>query len=527
MENNKINKILEDLYKIDPELQKQEKDLKEIIKKLLDSKPEVKIDQKFVQDLRKKILQGEDKKVAFKLNYMNKFIYAGIGMAVMALVLIPYYNNKDNNFTVTNILKDNGIKIESVEEKAFGSLQNISNYDSGDLEANSRAGGGIGVMGLGSAEIGVIDVDDGGTGRSSIMPRPNPVIYEYQYVGDDFLVDKDSTAVVKRIKNTELLADKAVALNNLDIGGLNYNKFSNLKINNISLHEDKDSGYIISIDSSEQRVSIYKDWQTWPQENALNERLEMSDVPSDGSIIAIANSFIENYNLDMSPYGEAVVDKSWLKNYEQAENKDTAYIPQTMTVIYPLVLNDKEVYNEYNNKYGLSVQVDIRDKKVSSVNEIVEHNYQSSNYEVVQDVNRIIDIAERGGYRNYSYNIENNEAEKIVVELGTPSLEMVRVWNYSPNGSEELYIESYIFPVLNSDNNYFYRDYLIVPIVEELVAEDERQNDNISNNMPEPYIGIPEQAAGSAPSIQPRIIDLPVIYEDQGSGDDMMIQVIE
>ncbi|MCF7794883.1 hypothetical protein K9M50_00790 [Patescibacteria group bacterium] len=524
MNKNKIDKILQDLYKIDPELKKQEKELIKIIKKLLASKPEVKIDQSFVKDLRKKLLQGGKKQVGFKINYMNKFIYAGIGMAVMALVLIPYYTNKNNNLSVDNILKDNGIKIESVEEKAFGSLGDISSQNANNEEGANRAGGDASVMGLGSAEMSAREgtADD----RISIMPMPTPVMYEYKYVGDSFDINKDSTNVIKRVKDSDLSAENAMSLNSLGIGGISYSNFDKLKVDNISLYEDKDSGYIVSIDSGEQKISIYKNWQTWPQEDGLNERLKISDIPNDDNIIAIADNFVESYNLDMSPYGEAVVNKSWLKNYERAENKESVYIPQTMTVIYPLIINDKEVYNEYNNKYGLSVQVDIKNNKVSSVNEIINHNYQSSNYEVVQDEARLIDIAERGGYRNYSYNRGNEDVEKKIVELGTPSLEMVRVWKYSPNGSEELYIESYIFPVINSEDSNFYRDYLIVPIVEDLIKEDEKKNNNTLNNIPEPYIGIPEQSSGSAPTIQPRDGELPMIQEDLGVENDVEIQVL-
>ncbi|MFP4514663.1 MAG: hypothetical protein ACLFNO_01500 [Parcubacteria group bacterium] len=523
MNNDKINQILKDLYEIDPNLKKQEKELREIIKKLLASKPEVKIDQEFVRDLREKIVQDNKKQVAFKFNYMNKLIYAGIGMAVMALVLIPYYNNKGDNFSLDKFAKNDGVNIEVVDEKAFGTLADLSSNPTGNLESSNQAGGETGIMGLGSAEMR--SSEESSDSSASIMPMPTPVQYEYEYVGDSFEIEKDNTEVVKRIKSADFLADSVVSLNSLDIGGIDYSNFNNLKVNNISLHEDKDSGYIVSIDSKEQKISIYKNWQSWPEESALNERLTISDVPSDESIIAIADIFIDNYDLDMSPYAEPVVNKSWLKNYERLENKDSAYIPQTITVIYPLIINDKEVYNEHNNEYGLSVQVDIRNNKVTSVNEIVEHNYQSSDYEVVQEENRIIDIAERGGYRNYTRR-GSDDAEKRTVELGTPSLEMVRVWKHSPNGSEELYIEAYIFPVLNNEESSFYRDYLIVPIVEELVAEDEKQNNNMSDNISEPYIGIPEQSGGGSPSLEPRDRDLPRIQDDENLNDNLEIQIL-
>ncbi len=518
-ENQKIDKILQDLYKIDPNLKKQEKKLKEIIKKLLTFKPEIEINQEFVKDLRKKLLKGDNKQVKFKINYMSKFIYAGIGMIVMALILVPYYNNKNNNINFHNLVKNSGINIENVEEKAFGSLASISNYNVGSLENSDGENREIGVTGMGSAQIN--SSDEQVEGRDRIMPMPTPVVYEYKYVGDDFEIKKDKTVVFKRIKDSNVLANNLISLDNLDIGKIDYAKFSNLQINSISLYEDKDSGYRVSIDNGEKKVSIYKNWETWSQENSLNKRLKIADVPSDENIITVANTFIENYNLDMSPYGEAIVDKAWLEDYQRAENKEKAYIPYTMTVIYPLIMDGKEVYNEYRNKYGLSVQVDFRNNKVSSVNEIVEHDYQSSDYEVVQDEDRIIDIVERGGYRNYNYRREGENVEKKIVELGSPSLEMVRVWKNSPNVSEELYVEAYIFPVLNSDDNNFYRDYLIVPIVEDLVLEDEKQNNNISNNTP-------ELLPGNTSIIQPRNNDFPSVDKDekQGSGSNMEIQIL-
>jgi len=523
MDNNKMNQILQDLYEIDPDLKKQEKKLREIVKKLLASKPEVKIDQNFVKDLRKKLLQGEDKKVAFKLNYINKFIYAGIGMAVMALILIPYYNNKDNDFSFNKLAKNDGISIEAVNEKAFGSLGDIVSSKSGP-EDDGDSNGSVGILGMGTAESDT----RGDSATSMIMPMPARVSYEFEYVGDSIEIEKDSSSVIQRSVNGDILATQLLSFDKLDIGDIDYGKFDNLKFNNISLYEDSDNGYMLTINSNEEKISIYKNWQTWPREDGLNEKLEISDIPSDEVVINISNKFVEEYGIDLSPYGDPIVDKEWISNYERSENKETFYIPQTINIIYPLVLEDKEIYTQYSNKYGLKVQVDIKNNHVTSVNEIVNHNYESSNYEVVQDENRIIDIAERGGYRNYSYNIEDDSIEKVRVELGTPSLELVRLWKHNPadNKAQELYVEAYIFPVLNSEDNSFYRDYVIVPIIEELIAEDEKQNNNLPNNISKPYIGIPEQSGGGTPSVQPRDGDLPRIQEDQSSDDNLEIQIL-
>jgi|AntRauTorcE11897_2_1112592.scaffolds.fasta_scaffold08323_2 hypothetical protein len=519
MDNNKMNKILEDLYEVDPELKTQEKELKEIIKKLLASKPEVKIDQKFVKDLREKLLEGEKKQVTFKLKYMNKFIYAGIGMAVMALILIPFYNNRDTDLGFDRLAQNSGVQIENVDEKAFGSLENIAsnNMSTKDGDINGNAG----ILGMGSAE----SASGGDSVSSRIMPMPPRVSYEFEYVGDDIEIEKDKTSVIQRSAGGDILASQLLSFDRLNIGDIDYNNFDALKFNNITLYEDSDSGYMLTINSNEEKVAIYKNWKTWPREDGLNDRLEMSDIPSDDVIINIAKQFVEDYGIDLSAYKEPVVDKQWFSNYERSENKEMFYIPQTMTVTYPLVLEGKEVYTQYSDKYGLQVQVDVRNNHVNSVNEIVNHNYKSSDYKVVQEESRIIDIAERGGYRNYSYNREDDNVEKATVQLGTPSLKLVRLWKHNPSEdeSQELYVEAYIFPVVGGDDS-FYRDYVVVPIVEDLVSEDERQNNNLPD-VSEPYIGIPE-GAGSTPIIEPRGEELPRIQEDQDTNDNLEIQIL-
>jgi hypothetical protein len=103
----------------------------------------------------------------------------------------------------------------------------------------------------------------------------------------------------------------------------------------------------------------------------------------------------------------------------------------------------------------------------------VKVNYESSNYKIVTDADKILTIAQRGGmYGDY----QGEGADKTVeIELGTPSIALMRYYSYNneTQNSDELFMPCYVFPINNiSDKEiYFYKKNIVVPLAEDIFKE--------------------------------------------------------
>ena len=486
-----IEKILKDLYLIDPELKNYEKDLLEIINKILSSRPNTKFDEKFARSLKKEIM-GEIKKMErrkkenawqfFNFNFMKKFSYAPAGIIILLLLIIPaaYYLTKKN----INLAYDT-LKITRVEEKAFGSLQSES--PAGDEPALAETAKGLGGGG-GGAPVGEASAQDTAVG----LPAPGWVNYNYIYKGDDLVITETAMEVLKKVKDSSSSKEFAKYISKLNLGSIDLGKFKNTTINNLDITEDREFGYSLYLNLVENSMSINTNWNKWPRpeaecrdEKCLEQyRLKIEDMPADEEIITIADDFIKEYDIDMKNYGPGQVWDYWRQNYEIAPDKSLAYIPETVPVIYPLIINGQIIYDESGNKTGLTVEVNIRHKKAAGIRDITSRNYISSNYEIENSSEKIIAIAKKGGLRQ---TFKYPEATKTIdIELGTPTLGLIKYYQYNRDKMEssELLVPAYIFPITDiPEETYFYQENIVVPLVKEIIAERES-----SNNL----IGIPE-----------------------------------
>jgi len=91
----KMNKILNEIYKIDPTMKKHEAKLNKILKEMLKNKPDIVISKQFVNDLQKKLkakAKGFEKKA--QLKQMRRWIFAFSGLTAVILLLAfggPYF----------------------------------------------------------------------------------------------------------------------------------------------------------------------------------------------------------------------------------------------------------------------------------------------------------------------------------------------------------------------------------------------------------------------------------------------------
>ncbi|XOB42359.1 MAG: hypothetical protein ACKKMP_03300 [Candidatus Nealsonbacteria bacterium] len=412
-----------------------EKTLIKIIQELLRSKPESKIDEQFVQELRVKIIErvkllNDTKSYTNMFNtlFNKKFTYALVGIAIIVCALI-----------ITNLPQEKGkLAINYLGENAFGDLsfsQQVQDPDASGRGGESFAGQDIGVI------------------------APEMVNYNFIYTGDDFNLDSGQITVYKMLKGDFLSKALSNVTKGIDLGVLNLDKFQNVKINNIEISEDRDFGYHISISPRQNSLSINANWEKWPRE----EFDTPAEMLADEELLSIADKFLSEYGINMDMYEKGEVQKI----------TRTGLIPDNISIIYPFIINDQIVYDQGGQKYGMSVSVNLRYKRVMSVYGIATNAFESSKYAKETNKDKIISFAEDGElFKNYTY---PNAVKTLDLELGTPEVSLVRMWQRSENKMDtaEILVPSLVFPVITemSEQTYFYRTNVVVPLVGEILDQ--------------------------------------------------------
>jgi hypothetical protein len=496
---NFYKQILTELYQLDPGLRQYENQLISLMKELIKSKPDVKLDENFRQLLKSQLLsKAADIKTNKKLsyNYMFKFSflkfarsfsYVAVGVAVMALAISSsfYLTSPKNRVAGTKLALNSQFNIIGVADKAFGALQTQNTGSPAGAEGLGAGGMGEGTIAVRSeiasdavttGDIVDASVEPGYGGGGMIMPAP--VYISYVYRGEPLELNEDRIGVLKRIKNSASASQLGSLLTNVDFGLMNFGKFSNVQLQNLSFVEDREFGYAIYANLYDSSISVSENYFKWPnpmsqcQDDACYRsfQLNINDMLPDDEVIRLANEFIINYGINLTSYGEPTINNDWRIWYDRAEDKQDVYIPEVVSVVYPLKLQDKEVYDESGNKTGLYVNVNVRHKRAAGVWNLFAQSYEQSMYEGETDVDSILKYAQSGGLYSWQWEDAPNRVE---VGLGTPNLSYVRIWNYKPGAAEgdELYIPALIFPILDSPENVdVYRKAVVVPLAKDLLS---------------------------------------------------------
>lgn len=502
MDKKQIKNILSGLYKIDSGLARYENDLIKIINKLLKNKPEVRIDENFIQRLRSELMESapksqEKKFLNINFNFMQKLFYAFGGAAVTAAVILllinflPVRPEEPINLALPGKHGNEKIPFTSGEIKklsanAFGNL-----LETGSA-SNLASGAGFGSVSKPASEIssvapqagmakglgggGMARTQSGVGGDTAIMPYPEPVAYKYVYKGKGINLESDKMEIYK--KNNSAIFNGSIPGLNTKL--IDLSKFSGTALRSFNIWQDEKLGYEIYVDIENGLISVNNNSKGWydysvvcqTEECAEQSRLKPSDIPNDEELIAIANKFIKEKNIDISQYGQPRVEDYWKREYEAMADKSNAYIPDTMSLIYPLLLNGEEVKDLGGNDYGLRVNVNIRFDKVANLYGLGAYNLDSSEYSIVTSEEKILKMAEMGGY-GYWYGY--GDMKVVEVELGEPVLGYASYMRWKDGKNEELFIPSLVFPIMSQPEGLYYRKNIVVPLVEEFFNQDLNQ----------------------------------------------------
>lgn len=505
---------------------------------LLSERFETELKSVLVEKIKELKNENMQEKNIFSQGILFKKLAFSLGAMVLALIiLIPTVNSLKNKNLANNedlILEDRATKITRLDDKAFGEINFQNTVD----EAQENFVKPMMATGLGSgaeiasskftndnlvtrsdsyegetylvdastavssdgdiamippidskAILGMGSVSPAGMGGFGgdigIMPDFEYPSFSYIYEGNDLaelVAGLDKVDVYKRVKNDSSNPKLLNFITNLSNDLINLKKFNNSanRIAYFSINEEKEFGYVLNFDSNSGGISLYQNWQYWPQlgNECRDEacfaryRFNYSDLISNEAAILIAENFLKDFGIDRSTYGEPTVNYNFHQIYETSTNKTELYVPEETTIIFPILIDGKEVKDQGGQAYGLYVNVNSRHKKVSGLNNLLPNRYEVSAYETFNDAEEIKKLAEQGGLNFYK---DPYATKEIKVYLGTPSLILSQQFQYG-DGYEyntELFVPALSFPVirLSEETEFFYQKNIVIPLVKDLINQ--------------------------------------------------------
>lgn len=524
MKQEKLELILNDIFQLDPKLKKIEKEIRQMIQDILAAQPEISIDANFENRLKQEIMnkiselknKGLEKdkslsnsRAAFRFPIHKLAYVAGLTILVFALVIsydfMPEnFDQENTQISLQKFDEENNIdmiaKVAKKEsfvrssKEAFGKLSSATNSNTASRELatpemNEGPSSGVLAMGMGASGSVMGSAAPLGLGGDSavssdmkIMPPYEYTNFHYVYKGEEFTQDLQEVDVYKKSKGSFDGQGLVDFLTRLDFGIIDMSKFAGrAEVFNVSFNQDKEFGYSVNINMADNNIFIYSNWLKWPRPDYAcrdeacfaRYRLKINDILSNEETITIANAFLNEYGIDKNNYGEPIVQDSFRREYQTATDASSVYLPDEVSVVYPLKINDAITVDEGGNPSGLYVSVNMRHKRVSGLNNLSPKTFEVSAYDAITDSQKLISLAEQGGVYPIYY---NNEASKTIeVSLGTPSIVLAKQYKYDEirATSDELYVPALSFPVtdISDKDAYFYRQNIIIPLAADMIND--------------------------------------------------------
>lgn len=513
--------------------------LRTLLLQILAARPDAQLTPEFKQRLRQELSSRivaqstaasiSNSSTAFrptnKINYFTKTMQRIlVPVLVVALIVVGggvWYTSRNNPGLIN--LGDGGQILSgkySVDELAAGSFGDLSKV----AIVSAGTGGGLGSGGqpedgaqlntrlaqqgqLGTTPTAPPDGRENTVGDVAILPVPEG--FDFSYEGDDLTDLTETYSVLKRTKpeQSESVVNRIVRM--FSFGLIDMSKFTNTRIQNFAFQENHEYGLAVNVDLHSGSVSMYQNWETWPQPRYVCEpngycgtqpQLTPEDLPSDEEAVRIANQFVRDYGISLDGYAEPKVYEyyPWRVAYEQTADRSSFYIPEAVNVLYPLMLEGQMVYDESGHPVGMNINVDARTRRVNNVYGLDSKQFQKSNYAGETNAQRLIEVAERGGYRNWGWDSGSNNR---TLSLGTPTVQLVRVWYSSdPNRpGEELFVPSLVFPIAGAVESNYWRQNVIVPLVRDLLDNEDQGGMRPMPAVDEPMPVEPDQGIGDTP----------------------------
>jgi hypothetical protein len=151
------------------------------------------------------------------------------------------------------------------------------------------------------------------------------------------------------------------------------------------------------------------------------------------------------------------------------------YVNNNTSVVFPLVVEWKEISEEHGQISWVRIEIDLTEKKVVSLNGLSVNNYLTSQYQTETNKENILKVANVWGRFGF-YTPETDTVKYIDIALKNPKLKYVNVYEYKNNSQEQYLIPAVVFEVERSWVENYYVDTITVPLVKDFYKYDESWN---------------------------------------------------
>jgi len=294
-----------------------------------------------------------------------------------------------------------------------------------------------------------------------------PTYPKYTYSGSGFEIPAGQSEILRRVKegtNDSLTNNVQNILDNLLIGEMNFRQLQSVKLSSISVFEDRDYGYNVTVSIPEGTLSFFAQNDKWPDvcrnstdtECYVKNQVKESEILSDDVAVRIAKDFVAKYSINVTQFGTPSVNHDWKVYYAMATDRTKFAFPTTVSVFYPLIVNGKNVYDEGGNLVGMNIDVDNKTKLVNNMYGLEYATWVKEYQAPLANSGAAAKIALQGGrYANDVTTLPANSVFKDV-KLGTPTLAYVKMYDDSKTAVlypyNEVLVPAYIFPTLNVEN---------------------------------------------------------------------------
>lgn len=382
-------------------------------------------------------------------NYLLGWMSVGVILTTVVVILAAW-SIAPTRPAVKNTA---GISIRTLSNQAFGSLQSQQKT---------------------SLESAAPMVDSAGrsTGQVTIAPAPEPEEmrqYVYEYAGDIPAVDLPVLRRQIGLGGDAVTGWLGGRLTNLIDAG----KFQSLEPLQLTLAEPGTDGYSLSLDYQSGTISLYRNLGTGILKAEATSRGVPANptgtLPVDAGMLRIANAFLDTHAMSRAGLGDPIVRNDWMRGYTAASQADRpSFLPAEVTVVYPWIMQSRNVYDESGRRYGLFVTISAQDKSVTSVSNLVPMKFDASGYALTRDSEMIRQLVRRGGLYG---SLPAAEATSVVtVQVGKPEVAYVVSRYQLDQKNVDYLVPALVFPIENTPANQpFLPQNITIPLVQQLI----------------------------------------------------------
>src|SRR5262249_21705209 len=152
-------------------------------------------------------------------------------------------------------------------------------------------------------------------------------------------------------------AQIASQLRKFNFGLINLNAYADARVQSFQLVQDKPFGYSIGVSFDDGSINISPNYTQWPSLSGKEPYtpLTASAMLKDTEIIPIADQFLKDHDISIANYGDPIVQQyaeAIAAASDGSSSETQTYVPDQMTVVYPLKIAGTQVYEDGAMPYG-------------------------------------------------------------------------------------------------------------------------------------------------------------------------------